>query len=88
MLDPKALQRPPPTPTPRPYPQPSRLATAQVLPPSPHISNMPFGVFFAAGRHFNGFHVRFRDVARGGLRVTLTLTLTLTLALTLTLTLT
>jgi len=32
---------------------------------------MPFGVFFAAGRHFNGFHVRFRDVARGGLRVVL-----------------
>ena len=42
-----------------------------VLPPSPAISNMPFGVFFAAGRHFNGFHVRFRDVSRGGLRVVL-----------------
>jgi glutamate dehydrogenase len=30
---------------------------------------MPFGVFFIHGRHFNGFHNRFRDIARGGLRV-------------------
>lgn len=30
---------------------------------------MPFGVYFAHGRHFNAFHCRFRDVARGGLRV-------------------
>lgn len=44
---------------------------APVLPPSTAISNLPFGVFFGAGRHFNGYHVRFRDVARGGLRVVL-----------------
>ncbi|KAL3933094.1 MAG: hypothetical protein SGPRY_000433 [Prymnesium sp.] len=42
-----------------------------VLPPSTAMSNLPFGVFFGAGRHFNGYHVRFRDVARGGLRVVL-----------------
>lgn len=26
---------------------------------------MPFGVFFSHGRHFNAFHCRFRDIARG-----------------------
>lgn len=30
---------------------------------------VPFGVFFVHGRNFNGFHCRFRDIARGGLRV-------------------
>ena len=30
---------------------------------------MPFGVIFAAGRNFAMIHNRFRDVARGGLRV-------------------
>ena len=39
------------------------------LPPSPGLSNRPYGVFFCAGRHFNGYHVRFADIARGGLRV-------------------
>jgi len=34
-------------------------------------SNRPYGVFFVAGRHFNGYHVRFSDIARGGLRVVL-----------------
>ena len=29
------------------------------------------GTFFIAGRHFNGYHNRFRDIARGGLRVVL-----------------
>jgi len=29
---------------------------------------VPFGVFFLHGRGFNGFHVRFRDIARGGVR--------------------
>uniref|UniRef100_M4BDQ0 Glutamate/phenylalanine/leucine/valine/L-tryptophan dehydrogenase C-terminal domain-containing protein n=1 Tax=Hyaloperonospora arabidopsidis (strain Emoy2) TaxID=559515 RepID=M4BDQ0_HYAAE len=29
----------------------------------------PFGVFFICGRRFKGFHVRFRDIARGGLRM-------------------
>ncbi len=30
-----------------------------------------FGLFFIHGKHFNGFHVRFSDIARGGLRVVL-----------------
>ncbi len=33
---------------------------------------IPFGVFFVHGRGFNGFHVRFRDIARGGVRVVVT----------------
>jgi len=32
-------------------------------------TDQPFGVFFVNGRRFNGFHVRFRDIARGGLRL-------------------
>jgi len=30
---------------------------------------LPFGIFFAHGRRFNGYHVRFRDIARGGIRL-------------------
>ena len=46
------------------------------LPPPPQaaggaLSNLPYGVFFVGGRHFNGYHVRFADIARGGLRVVL-----------------
>ncbi|MGR3912538.1 MAG: NAD-glutamate dehydrogenase [Candidatus Rhabdochlamydia sp.] len=29
---------------------------------------LPFAVFFMKGLHFTGFHIRFRDLARGGLR--------------------
>jgi len=29
----------------------------------------PFGIFFFVGREFIGFHVRFRDIARGGIRI-------------------
>ena len=29
----------------------------------------PFSVFFCVGRAFIGFHVRFRDIARGGIRI-------------------
>ncbi len=29
---------------------------------------LPFGVFFIKGMHFFGFHIRFRDLSRGGLR--------------------
>ncbi|MCB0166823.1 MAG: NAD-glutamate dehydrogenase [Anaerolineae bacterium] len=29
----------------------------------------PFGVFFVHGQQFDGFHVRFRDIARGGIRI-------------------
>mmetsp|Transcript_27688 Transcript_27688/g.66694 ORF Transcript_27688/g.66694 Transcript_27688/m.66694 type:complete len:1242 (+) Transcript_27688:257-3982(+) len=31
--------------------------------------HLPYGVVFVHGRRFNGFHVRFRDIARGGLRL-------------------
>ncbi|MFA6568433.1 MAG: NAD-glutamate dehydrogenase domain-containing protein [Victivallales bacterium] len=29
----------------------------------------PYGVFFVKGRDFFGFHVRFKDIARGGIRI-------------------
>jgi len=29
----------------------------------------PYGVFFVHGRRFNGFHVRFREISRGGMRL-------------------
>ncbi len=30
---------------------------------------VPFGIFFVVGSEFRGFHIRFRDVARGGIRI-------------------
>lgn len=30
--------------------------------------DLPFAVFFVKGMHYFGFHIRFRDLARGGLR--------------------
>ncbi|KAL7713904.1 glutamate dehydrogenase [Entamoeba marina] len=33
---------------------------------------LPFGIFFIYGNSFFGFHVRFRDLARGGLRTVVT----------------
>jgi glutamate dehydrogenase len=35
---------------------------------------IPYGVFFVHGRRFNAFHVRFRDIARGGMRIVTPLT--------------
>ena len=32
---------------------------------------LPYGVFFIHGKDFTGFHVRFRDIARGGMRIVL-----------------
>lgn len=29
----------------------------------------PFGIYLVMGRHFHGFHVRFREIARGGVRL-------------------
>lgn len=29
----------------------------------------PFGIFFVVGQRFTGFHVRFTDIARGGIRI-------------------
>lgn len=44
------------------------------LDPSVFLANqklpeVPFGIFMLLGRDFNGFHVRFRDIARGGIRL-------------------
>lgn len=30
---------------------------------------LPYGIVFAHGRKFDGYHVRFRDIARGGMRL-------------------
>lgn len=30
---------------------------------------LPYGLFFVTARHFSAFHCRFRDIARGGLRL-------------------
>lgn len=50
-----------------------RYALSLRVKPAIMMSNpaavMPFGVFFIHGRHFNAFHCRFRDIARGGLRI-------------------
>jgi len=34
-----------------------------------HRNEIPYGIFFTHGRRFAGFHLRFRDISRGGLRV-------------------
>ena len=53
----------------------NRYALGLRLDPRIMLSNeetprdMPFGVIFAHGRRFDGYHVRFRDIARGGLRL-------------------
>ena len=39
------------------------------LMPRPEGGETPYGVFFVHARGFDGFHVRFRDIARGGVRV-------------------
>lgn len=31
--------------------------------------DLPFGIFFVVGKEFLGFHVRFQDIARGGIRI-------------------
>lgn len=53
----------------------NRYALGLRLDPRIMVSNdetprdVPFGVIFAHGRRFDGYHVRFRDIARGGLRL-------------------
>ncbi|RSH83801.1 NAD-dependent glutamate dehydrogenase [Saitozyma podzolica] len=53
--------------------QPTKVALSFRLDPSflPEIEypKKPFGMFFVVGADFRGFHVRFRDVARGGIRI-------------------
>ncbi len=52
---------------------PGRFSFALRLDPTllvgPTRPETPFGVFFVNGRGFHGFHVRFKEIARGGLRV-------------------
>jgi len=51
---------------------PDRYALSLRINPSIMVTQgaeMPFGVIFSHGRHFNAFHCRFRDIARGGLRL-------------------
>jgi len=35
------------------------------------LPEVPFGIFMVIGHDFNGFHVRFRDISRGGIRMIL-----------------
>ncbi|KAI0316462.1 Glutamate/Leucine/Phenylalanine/Valine dehydrogenase-domain-containing protein [Amylostereum chailletii] len=53
--------------------QPTKVALSFRLTPDflPEVEypNKPFGLFFVIGNDFRGFHIRFRDVARGGIRI-------------------
>ncbi|KAI0265566.1 NADH-dependent glutamate dehydrogenase [Gloeopeniophorella convolvens] len=53
--------------------QPTKVALSFRLAPGflPEVEypNTPFGLFFIIGNEFRGFHIRFRDVARGGIRI-------------------
>lgn len=55
--------------------QTSKIALSFRLNPSflpvSEYPNTPFGMFFIVGSEFRGFHIRFRDVARGGIRIVL-----------------
>ena len=33
------------------------------------LPEVPFGIFFLLGHDFQGFHIRFRDISRGGIRL-------------------
>ncbi|KAH9950670.1 NADH-dependent glutamate dehydrogenase [Amylocystis lapponica] len=53
--------------------QPTKVALSFRLAPEflPEVEypKKPFGMFFVIGGEFRGFHIRFRDVARGGIRI-------------------
>ena len=53
--------------------QPTKVALSFRLDPDflPEVEypKKPFGMFLIIGNEFRGFHVRFRDVARGGIRI-------------------
>ena len=51
-----------------------RLDPQVMVPPhvetgSSSTQELPYGIFFAHGRRFNAFQVRFRDISRGGMRL-------------------
>ncbi|KAI5966150.1 GDH2 [Candida pseudojiufengensis] len=37
--------------------------------PESEYPDRPYGMFFIVGSDFRGFHIRFRDIARGGIRI-------------------
>ncbi|TFK48742.1 NADH-dependent glutamate dehydrogenase [Heliocybe sulcata] len=53
--------------------QPTKVALSFRLRPEflPEVEypKKPFGMFIVIGNEFRGFHIRFRDVARGGIRI-------------------
>lgn len=53
--------------------QPTKVALSFRLDPSflPELEYpiRPFGLFIVIGSEFRGFHIRFRDIARGGIRI-------------------
>ncbi|KAE9388972.1 Aminoacid dehydrogenase-like protein [Gymnopus androsaceus JB14] len=53
--------------------QPTKVALSFRLDPGflPEVEypKKPFAMFFVIGNEFRGFHIRFRDVARGGIRI-------------------
>ena len=46
-----------------------RLDPRIMVMPGAEEKETPYGVFFVHGRRFNGYHVRFRDISRGGMRL-------------------
>ncbi|KAF7975316.1 hypothetical protein HWV62_9737 [Athelia sp. TMB] len=53
--------------------QPTKVALSFRLAPDflpeTEYPKKPFGIFIVIGNEFRGFHIRFRDVARGGIRI-------------------
>ena len=53
--------------------QPTKVALSFRLAPGflPEVEypKKPHGMFFVIGAEFRGFHIRFKDVARGGIRI-------------------
>ncbi|KAL3229247.1 NAD-specific glutamate dehydrogenase [Nakaseomyces bracarensis] len=41
----------------------------ELVMPKIEYPETPYGLFFVVGNTFKGFHIRFRDVARGGIRI-------------------
>ncbi|CCC69620.1 hypothetical protein NCAS_0D00390 [Naumovozyma castellii] len=41
----------------------------ELIMPKTEYPDTPYGLFFVVGNTFKGFHIRFRDIARGGIRI-------------------
>ncbi|SCU87793.1 LADA_0E06194g1_1 [Lachancea dasiensis] len=41
----------------------------QLIMPKVEFPETPYGIFFVVGNTFKAFHIRFRDIARGGIRI-------------------